>query len=112
MSFVTFFYQIGYNTFYGKYYADWISNDHDGLDRVVKPYLMKGLNEFRKQKGLSRIHSRDVKIGVIGFSETSHAGSFSSKKERKAFDFYCEAEHFVEKYFINGKKLVFTAVKN
>ena len=107
MSFVTFFYQIGENIFYGKYCADWISDDHEGLDEVVRPYLLKGLNEFRKQKDLTPIRSRNVRIGVIGFSEGSHAGSFSTKKERKSFDFYCETEHFVEKYFVNGKKIVF-----
>ena len=54
MTFITFIYRIGTNkkTYFGKYVCDYISQDHEGLDDEVKPAVIRGINEYRKQKGV------------------------------------------------------------
>ena len=46
MPFITFIYKIGSNnkTYFGKYITDYISDEHEGLDLVIKPYLLDGIN--------------------------------------------------------------------
>ena len=61
MPFITFIYKIRKNTYYGKYMTNCISDDHEGLDTVVRPYLVNGLNKFRKQNNLSKLKTK-VKI--------------------------------------------------
>ena len=93
MTFITFIYKIGNNpkTYYGKYNTKYVSDDHEGLDNfVVRPFLMRGLNEYRKQKNLPKLKAK-IQLGIL-----------SSKKEIKAFDFYCDYD---EKIYMNGKQI-------
>ena len=107
MPVITFIYKIGKNptTYYGKYITDYLSDDHDGLDREVRPILVKVLNEYRKKKGYWLLNSKQIKIGII-----SLYNDYSSKRETKCFDFY----HITGNYlmnkepsisYINGQKI-------
>ena len=102
MPFITFIYKVGKNkTYYGKYCVDYISDDHDGLDNEVRYELIKGLNEYRKQKNIKKIKS--ILIGVLSFSSDNIIPIYSMN-EKKCFDFYYDYD---KKIYINGK-LVFT----
>ena len=113
MSFITFEYSVkgvsGYFT--GKVIVDYISDDHLGLDLEVKSYLLDGLNRFRSsRKSMPKnqtLKSKDVRIGVIGFSEGGRVPVYSSsaKIEARMFDFYCEEQDGTRIYFINGRKI-------
>lgn len=112
MPFITFYYcfgrKINNSYFLGKYIDDYISDDHMGLDTIVRPVLLTGINAFREQKGLKKIKSKDLNISVIGFSsDVGNVPSYSSKRERKTFDFYHETYDFdrCRTTFINGKKI-------
>ena len=44
--YITFIFKLpngpkAYNTYYGKYHTDHILPEHEGLDEVIKPYLLK-----------------------------------------------------------------------
>ena len=105
MTFITFIYKIGNNpkTYYGKYNVDYVSDDHDGLDNfVVRPILMRGLNEYRKQKNLPKLKAK-IHLGILSFSCNRYIPTYSTKREIKAFDFYCD----YDKIFMNGKQIHF-----
>jgi len=104
MPFITFIYTIGKKRFYGKYVADYVSDDHEGLDDVVQPIVLKGVNAFRKQKGLSPINH--VKIGILSFSVDNFVPCYSSEKEMVCFDFYCDEQNYYEQtIYVNGQKI-------
>ena len=48
--FITFIFKLNNKTFYGKYYTDTISPDHEGLDAEIKPYLLQGISEYHKRR--------------------------------------------------------------
>lgn len=78
-----------------------ISDDHEGLDNEVREMVIKGVNGFRKEKGLTPIN--EVVIGVLSYSFDNFAPSYSSEKEIKAFDFYCDELNFSSCHiYING----------
>ena len=104
MPFITFIYKIGKRTFYGKYVANCISDDHEGLDNEVHPIVLKGINEYRKQKGLSSI--RRLKIGILSFSVDAFAPCYSSEREMGCFDFYCDEQNYDKQtIYVNGQKI-------
>jgi hypothetical protein len=104
MPFITFIYTIGKKRFYGKYVADYVSDDHEGLDDVVQPIVLKGVNAFRKQKGLSSINR--VKIGILSLSVDNFVPCYSSEKEMVCFDFYCDEQNYYEQtIYVNGQKI-------
>jgi hypothetical protein len=104
MPFITFIYKIGKRAFYGKYVSTYVSDDHNGLDVVIHPILLEGVNIFRKQKGLSSI--KTIKIGILSFSVDSYAPCYSSEEEFKCFDFYYEEEDRKRTMYMNGQKIV------
>jgi hypothetical protein len=86
--FITFIFKLPNKpgqTFYGKYYTDYISDDHEGLDKEIKPYLLKGINAFQNLKLSPEVEN--VHIGIISVSDHN---SISSDEEIKCFDFYCK----------------------
>ena len=91
--FITFIFKLNYKTFYGKYYTDNISPDHEGLDAEIKHYLLQGI---QKQDLLPDI-TEEVRIGVLSVSNHKYISIHSSNEERNCFDFYCE------KFTINHK---------
>ena len=85
----------GYNTDYGKYHTDDISPEHEGLDEVVKPYLLKGINEYYKfelkQKHIPEVDFKEqVPIGIMSVSNDTNISIHSSNEEKRVFDFYCQ----------------------
>jgi hypothetical protein len=101
MPFITFIYKVGKNnkTYYGKYCADYVSDDHEGLDNEVKCILINGLNKYRKQNNIQKIKSK-INIGILSFSSDILIPTYSSNDEIKCFDFYYDYDN---KIYINGK---------
>ena len=89
MPFITFIYKVGknYKTYYGKYCFDYISDDHEGLDNVVKNILLKGLNDYRKKNNIQKLKSKII-IGILSFSSNDIIPTDSTDDEIKCFDFY------------------------
>lgn len=105
MPFISFIYRIGRNkkTYYGKYATDYVSDDHEGLDEQVKYGLMYGLNEYRKQKGLSPLKTKALYVGVISFSDNKYIPTYSSSQEIKCFDFYMIGQDYKRECYVNGQ---------
>jgi hypothetical protein len=103
MPFITFIYKVGKNnkTYYGKYCANYISDDHEGLDNEVKCILIQGINEYRRQKEIPKMTSKII-IGILSFSSNNIVPTYSSSDEIKCFDFYCDYDN---KIYMNGKLL-------
>ena len=80
--FITFIFKLSNETYYGKYLTDNISPDHEGLDEVIKPYLLKALNEHQLVE--------NVNIGIISVCCFTSVELHSTDEERYCFDFYCE----------------------
>lgn len=99
--FITFIFKLQNKTFYGKYYTDTISPDHEGLDEEIKPYLLHGISEYQKLEKKPQLLPEEIKnmlhIGVISVSNHKNISINSSNKEINCFDFYCE------KFTINYK---------
>ena len=106
MPFIKFIYRIGNNkkTYYGKHFARYISDDHEGLDNEVKSSLIYGLNKFREQNGLPKLKSK-IHVGILSLSIHECIPTFSTLKEIKVFDFYHE-DYGETKTYINGKLLL------
>ena len=104
--FITFIYKINNITFYGKYYTDNISPDHEGLDEEVKPYLLKAIKEYQIQENLPEI-KENIDIGIISVCNHKYISLHSTNEERKCFDFYCEkfTINYIVclKMYMNGK---------
>ena len=101
MPFITFIYKVGknYKTYYGKYCFDYISDDHEGLDNVVKNILLKGLNEYRTKKNIQKLKTNII-VGILSFSSNDIIPTYSTDDEIKCFDFYYQN---YDKIYINGK---------
>ena len=103
MPFITFIYKIGNGSriFYGKYACDCISDDHEGLDDVIRQDVVDGINQYREQSGLSKLKSKQICIGVMSLSINGYIPSYSTGKEIKCFDYYYR---YGETY-VNGKNV-------
>ena len=101
MPFITFIYKVGknYKTYYGKYCFDYISDDHEGLDNVVKNILLNGLNDYRKKNNIQKLKSKII-IGILSFSSNDIIPTDSTDDEIQCFDFYYGN---YDKIYINGK---------
>lgn len=105
MPFITFIYKIDKRSFYGKYVAEYVCDDHEGLDDEIRPVVVKGINAFREKKGQPPI--TDVKIGILSFSVDGYAGCYSSEKEIECFDFYCDEKDYCKQtIYINGQEVL------
>ena len=99
--FITFIYRIGTHTYYGKYETDYISDDHNGLDTEVRYELLSGINRFREKHGKEKL--KQIKIGVMSFSDSERMLTDSTKKEIECFDFYhIKYGYKPGKTYING----------
>ncbi len=101
MPFITFIYKVGknYNTYYGKYCFDYISDDHEGLDNEVKYILKKSLNEYRKKNNIKKLKTKII-IGILSLSINNIIPTYSTDNEIKCFDFYYKYDNEI---YINGK---------
>jgi len=104
---VSFLYRVGANpkVYYGKYVCDYISDDHDGLDNEVLPYLLKGINMYRQNGSLQPLKKKQVKVGILSCSTNSNYLDYSTRKEVYLFGFYYTRYKDIEKIYINGKKI-------
>jgi hypothetical protein len=108
MPFITFIYRIGPNKkfFYGKYVCDDISDDHEGLDNEILPTVIDGINEYRKQKGLSKLLNKNFSLGILSFSTNIYIPTDSSDNEIECFDFYHKSFIYrQDETYVNGKLL-------
>lgn len=110
MSFITFIYRMPNNQkiFFGKYCFNYISKNHDGLDKEAKSYLVDGINQYRRNRYMDcrpDVHPSDISLGVISFCNDKNILTHSSKNEIKCFDFYCEHRDTTKNSikYINGK---------
>jgi hypothetical protein len=104
---VTFLYRIGSNpkVYYGKYVSNYISDDHEGLDKEVLPDLLNGINLYRQQKSLQPLKKNQVKVGILSCSTNNNFLDYSSRKEIDFFGFYYECYKNVRSIYINGKQV-------
>lgn len=108
MSFITFIYKLENSDtkYYGKYCFDYISDHHEGLDLEVQYVLMKGINKYRKRNNVEKLTSHQIDIGILSFARNEYIHLYSSDREIRCFDFYCEKyEKLPIKYYINGQLL-------
>jgi len=87
--FITFIFKLSDEIFYGKYYTDYISPDHIGLDEEIKIYLLKGISEYYKQEHLPKVNEK-VDIGILSICNHKYISIHSTDEERNCFDFYCK----------------------
>jgi len=102
-------------TYYGKYRKNYISDDHEGLDREILPTIFFGLNVYRKKQGLPILEKNELKLGIISCSTNRNCINYSTDDEISCFDFYYYHEKryiasiseskMKEKYFIHGTEL-------
>jgi hypothetical protein len=103
MPFITFFYKLkNDNTkYYGKFVSNYISDDHDGLDREMKSIVVYGINLLTMNM---TINMDDVSLGILSFSDHSHIPTYSSDDEIEMFDFYYDDCSTMEKIKIYVNK--------
>jgi hypothetical protein len=109
MSFITFIYKLENCDikYYGKYCFDYISDDHEGLDLEVQHVLLKGINKHRKRNNMEKLTAADqIDIGILCFARNQYIPVYSTDREIRCFDFYCEDyERIPTKYYVNGELL-------
>ena len=106
MPFITFFYRLkNDNTkYYGKFVSNYISDDHDGLDREMKSNVVYGINLLN----LMTITVVDVSLGILSFSDHSYIPTYSSDDEIEMFDFYYDDSvgySTVKKIYVNQQRV-------
>ena len=105
MPFITFFYRLkNDNTkYYGKFVSNYISDDHDGLDREMKSNVVYGINLLN----LMTITVVDVSLGILSFSDHSYIPTYSSDDEIEMFDFYYDDCGTMEKIkiYVNQQRV-------
>ena len=100
MPFITFIYKVGNSSivYFGKYYTDYISDDHNGLDLEVKYVLLNGINKYRTNNNMPK--TKKISIGVLSCMEERNIPIDSTRNEIKCFDFYYDYDGNV---YVNGK---------
>jgi hypothetical protein len=83
---ITFIYKIDktQQTYHGKFLFEDIPENHEGLDTIIKPKLLYGLNKYRTLNDKKKL-KQSVFIGVLSYS--SGWIDFSTEREVKCFDF-------------------------
>ena len=121
---VSFIYRIGRNpkVYYGKYVCDYISDDHNGLDREVSHDLVQCVNIFKKSNKYFYAYDEEedeedevkvirddkyqIKIGILSCETNQNYLDYSTKAEIGAFDYYCTSyEKRGTKLYMNGTQL-------
>ena len=103
---ITFIYKIKNvnKTFYGKYIADNMSDDHEGLDVEMNSILLGYINEYRESKNLKKLKNKNLSVGVLSCITNDNYLDYYSSGEIKCFDFYYQKFKDTQVY-INGKKI-------
>ena len=106
---ITFIYRIdkSIKTNFGKFMAHYSSDDHSGLDTIIRPKLTYGLNKHRRLNNKNKL-KQSIFIGILSYSNDFM--NYSSEKEVRCFDFLYEQYKTnslvdVEDYWVNGELL-------
>jgi hypothetical protein len=104
---VVFMYKIGNipKTYYGKLQTDYISDDHEGLDKVVKYDLLKGLNTYRTNKCMPTLKMKQLKIGILSSADPNNYLDYATKREINCFDFYIWSFNYKTTLYMNGSEI-------
>jgi hypothetical protein len=104
---ITFIYKIKNinKTFYGKYVADYMSDDHEGLDVEMKYILLGCINKYRQPINIKNLKNKNLSIGILSCTTNDNYLDYYSSDEIKCFDFYYEKFNEA-KFYINGKKMI------
>jgi hypothetical protein len=105
MSAITFIYRLHTQSkaFYGKILLPSVSDDHKGLDNVVRSILLEGINAYRVTKKMTPIaEESQLQVGVLSLmnQQTEH----NSEEERNCFDFYAVQRDKMT-YYVNGREI-------
>jgi hypothetical protein len=106
MATITFIYRL-YNqskAFYGKVNLSVLSDNHEGLDNVVRAILLEGINAYRAMKKMSAL-PEDAKLQVGVLSRLTLPNDYSSDQEESCFDFYAKQQEGSTIYYVNGRKI-------
>lgn len=103
---ITFIYKLNNvnKTFYGKYIADYMSDDHEGLDNEMKIILLNEINKYRCSKNMKKLMDKNLSVGVLSCITNDNYLDYYSDNEIPCFDFYYKKFKNTEIY-INGKKI-------
>ena len=104
---VVFMYKIGNipKTYYGKLQTDYISDDHEGLDKEVKYDLLKGLNTYRTNKCMPTLKMKHLKIGILSSADPNNYLDYATKREINCFDFYIWSFDYKTTLYMNGSEI-------
>lgn len=90
--------------FYGKIHLRSVSDEHKGLDNVVRGVLFEGINTYRSTKKLAPITEKSqLQVGVL--SMLNHHTDHCSEEERNCFDFYATEQDDKMTYYVNGREI-------
>lgn len=107
MDTITFLYRLRPRSFvyHGKIRMRSVSEEHPGLDRVIRPIVLAGIHAYREAKGYTDLKDSEIQIGVVGLSHWS--AEHCSDAERDAFDFYAvQQDNGSLLYWMNGQEVV------
>lgn len=82
-------------TYYGKILLNRWSDDHEGVDRLVRAELRTAVNKYRQSLNFPELQK--IYVGILGTTS-----EWSSSKERFIFDIY------INQMYTNLKKHSFT----
>lgn len=112
MPFITFIYRVGKNEniYYGKYVSDYVSDDNEGLDEEIKPFILEGVNKYRKQRNFPLLKKNKLMVGIMSFSRDEYVPTYSSEAEIDCFHFYCicinrNLYRREKEFCVNGRKI-------
>lgn len=106
MTSISFIYRLHNQSkaFYGKIHLRSVSDEHNGLDNVVRNVLFEGINAYRATKKLGPITEKgQLQVGVLSMmnQHTDHC----SNEERNCFDFYATEKNDKITYYVNGREI-------
>ncbi len=86
---ISFIYRIGNNktTYFGKYIIDYLSDDHECLDKQLYPILKQYINLYRSKKNQPELKQK-IHIGILSVSSDYNSLDYCSINEKNCFDFY------------------------
>ena len=111
---ISFIYKINdTETKYGKYVANYISDDHDGLDIMIKHVLLDTIN-LSTEKNLPRviIKRKDIKVGILNCSSAQNYFDYSTRQEHNMFDFYYYLSDYGHLSYLDQKLVYFNSTND
>lgn len=88
---ITFIYRLepAITVYYGKYFVDYLSDDHEGLDTEIKPDLEDALDLYRALHPTQySTPYTSVTLGILSLSSHPYVGTWSTDAEIPLFGYY------------------------